>query len=260
MRLKTSYFALPKAGNSSNEYEDAFYPVYPHAETLVRDRVRFGVADGASEGYLSRHWAQCLVQSFHRSSSLLFEEILSAALARWNRWLARYLEARARVGRPLQWFEETKLAQGAFATLLGVQLRSRQRNGRTGRWVAIALGDSCLFQVRGESLITSFPLVHANEFDITPNLVPSKPLRKEVVLRLARRVVGTWQHGDAFFLMTDALAAWFLRGFECGEAPWRILRDLDGDEVRPFADWVEDLRKDDLMRNDDVTLVRVDVQ
>lgn len=259
MRLRVSYFALPKAGNSSDEYEDAYYPVYPDTEDVVRDRFRFGVADGASEGYLSRHWAQCLARSFHRSSGLLFEEIFLSALDRWDRWLPRYLEARARGGRPVQWFEAAKLAQGAFATLLGIQLRSRRGNEHAGRWVAVALGDTCLFQVRGDSLIASFPLARAEQFDITPNLVPSKPVRQEVVPSFARRVVGTWQHGDSFFLMTDALAAWFLREVECGEAPWRILGDLDTDEVPPFADWVEDLREHRLMRNDDVTLVRVDV-
>ena len=61
--------------------------------------------------------------------SVGFEEIFVKALERWAEWLPRYLDDRARNGRPIQWFEEAKLDEGAYATLLGVQLRSRVGNG-----------------------------------------------------------------------------------------------------------------------------------
>jgi hypothetical protein len=71
---------------------------------------------------------------------------------------------------------------------------------------------------------------------------------------------GAWQPGDAFYLMTDALACWFMRETEEGRTPWRVLRDLNtSDEVKPFREWVETLRAEGAMRNDDVTLLRVDI-
>ncbi len=60
--------------------------------------------------------------------------------------------------------------------------------------------------------------------------------------------------------MTDALAAWFLAQAEQGERPWSIIRDLDTcDQANEFADVVSDLRTSRLLRNDDVTLIRIDV-
>jgi len=60
--------------------------------------------------------------------------------------------------------------------------------------------------------------------------------------------------------MTDALACWFMREAEEGRTPWRVLRDLDtSDEIKPFREWVETLRKEGAMRNDDVTLLRIDI-
>lgn len=259
MRLRVSYLALPKAGNSEDEFEDAYYPIHPSTEGIVRDRFRFGVSDGATEGYLSRHWANCLVQSFQGASSVGFDETFARALERWARWLTNYLELRARNSRPLQWFEEAKLEEGAFATLLGVQFRSRPGNQHSGGWAAVALGDTCLFQVRSECLKVAFPVSQANYFDNTPPLVPSKPKREDIVSSFAHRATGDWEHGDAFFLATDALSAWFLTAVELGQAPWRILRDLDTDEQPPFPEWVRVLREERLMRNDDVTLVRVEI-
>ena len=259
MRVRVSYFTITKAGNSESEYEDAFYPVFPSTEDITRDRFRFSVADGATEGYLSGDWANFLVRSFHRASSLRFDETFEVALRRWNAWLPRYFEARARAGRPVQWFDEAKLAQGAFATFLGIQFRSRRGDDSAGRWGAVALGDTCVFHVREEVLVAAFPLDRAEAFDITPNLVPSKPSRFDIVRTFARQTGGEWKHGDAFFLATDALAAWFLGEAERKQAPWRILRDLDTEEQPPFADWVHDLRERKAMRNDDVTLLRVEV-
>jgi hypothetical protein len=259
MRLRVSYFCLPKGGNSDDEYEDAFYPVYPSDEDLVRDRCRLGVADGATEGYLSRQWADCLVRSFASASSLRLDETLVLAADCWERSLNNYLARRARTGRPLQWFEEAKLERGAFATFLGVQFRTRRWSAHKGSWSAAAVGDTCLFHVRDEAVRSTFPVSEAGGFDNAPDLVASTPSLHSEVHRLARRAAGEWMHGDSFFLATDALAAWFLGALERNEAPWRVLRDLDTDAQPPFPVWVEELRRSGLMRNDDVTLVRIEI-
>ena len=239
LRLRVSYFELPKAGNSAGEYEDACYPRYLDSEDIVRDRFRFGVADGASEGYLSRQWALFLVQAFHRASSVRFEEIFVKALKRWAEWLPRYLDDRARNGRPIQWFEEAKLDEGAYATLLGVQLRSRVGNEHAGPGSPSLSAIHACFR-SGTTRLFQASLLSALSSSTSPQtLVPSRPTRPEAVPNFARRASGTWRHGDAFFLATDALAAWFLAEVERDEAPWRVLRDLDTDELPPFPDWVE---------------------
>jgi hypothetical protein len=55
---------------------------------------------------------------------------------------------------------------------------------------------------------------------------------------------------------TDALAAWFLARAEEGGSPWETLRDLTD---AGFAEWVSLTRRTGELRNDDVTLVHVDI-
>jgi hypothetical protein len=57
-------FWLPKAGNSDSEYEDAFFP--RRLKRRNGRRLRFAVADGATETSFSGVWARLLVSSFVR--------------------------------------------------------------------------------------------------------------------------------------------------------------------------------------------------
>jgi len=59
--------------------------------------------------------------------------------------------------------------------------------------------------------------------------------------------------------MTDALSCWFFREREQGNEPWNLLRDLDTAGHVSFEKLVADLRSEGRMKNDDVTLLRVDV-
>jgi hypothetical protein len=62
-------------------------------------------------------------------------------------------------------------------------------------------------------------------------------------------------------LLTDALAQWFLRRHEAGRRPWqavgRLLEAPSPD--RAFVSWVDRLRDGGGLRNDDVTLVAIDL-
>jgi hypothetical protein len=60
-------------------------------------------------------------------------------------------------------------------------------------------------------------------------------------------------------LATDALSAWFLAETEAGAMPWRTLADIDTEAIESFPKWIDGLRSDGVMRNDDVTLTRVDI-
>jgi hypothetical protein len=257
MRVYLSSFWAPKAGNTDEEYEDAYHPKWSGERQL--DRLKVAVADGASEGSFSNRWADMLVRSFGRSASLRFGDTFNDALSRWEAWLPKYLDRRTQSGRPIQWFEEAKLERGAFATLLGFRLRTRPDAEGEGAWTAITLGDSCLFHVRDDALQVAFPLAESAAFDTSPELVPSRPDDHELVVRRATTCTGDWHSGDSFYLCTDAISAWFLAEHENGERPWRRFADLDTDGAPPFREWIADLRDAGRMRNDDVTVVRVDV-
>jgi hypothetical protein len=71
-----------------------------------------------------------------------------------------------------------------------------------------------------------------------------------------RLAVGSVAEGDDFFVCTDALAAWFLSRAEEGGRPWETLRDLAD---IGFAQWASEARRTSGLRNDDVTLVHLDI-
>jgi hypothetical protein len=158
--------------------------------------------------------------------------------------------------QPLPWYAEAKFAQGAFATFLGVVLKSFGRPS----WQAVAVGDSCLFQIRDGQLRQAFPLTQSSEFDNSPRLLGSRTSAVEARQREVRGY-GSWQAQDRFFLATDALAQWFLRQVEAGGKPWEVLESLLGESDVSTAGkaWIEQLRDQHEIRNDDVTLIMVTV-
>jgi Protein phosphatase 2C len=221
---------LPKRGNADDEYEDAF-AIEPAAG-------RFAVADGASESSFAGLWARLLVEGFVRPASGWLE-------AARQTWAARV------DGQALPWYAEAKRDDGAFATLLGLVVAD-------GRWHALAVGDTCLFQVREDCLIAAFPQRRSEDFGNRPRLIGSRPPANPAGEAHAEER-GEWQAGDRFLLMTDALAHWFLRRHEAGERPWQELTGFtEGAEAKTaFAEWVAERRRRDGLRNDDVTLVLI---
>jgi hypothetical protein len=239
--ISTLAFWLPKAGNASDEYEDAFF-VGPGDRPLIRA----AVGDGASEASFSGAWAWQLTRAY--------------CAARSNRDLLRCLPAmrrawRAEVDRkPLPWYAEEKARKGAFSSLVGLTIRP-------DRWDAMAVGDSCLFQVRGESLVAAFPLERSDEFDNSPFLISSSPASDGSLETALRFRSGRWLPGDVFYLLTDALACWFLRRHEEDGSAGLCLSDIRSQAI--FNAFITEARAeqsaDQRLRNDDVTLLRVDL-
>ncbi len=222
--------------------------------------LRFAIADGASEGMLSGAWARILVElhcQFEWTCSSL-EQFLERAYRDWRSFKSEYLRDRKQRNHPVQWYEEPGLQEGAFSTLLGLTLTG-SLNDQAGEWTAFAVGDSCLFQVRGSTLVKKFPVEQSSDFNSRPVLIASNPARNDQAIGAIRWVSGTFGSGDAFYLMTDALAHWSLKEDEEGRNPWALLRALDIGDAPAFDVWIDRLRKTKELRNDDVTLIRIDL-
>jgi hypothetical protein len=261
MDLVVDTFSEPKAGNTREEYEDAYWPLRSGLIRLTgQRRVRVAVADGASEGSFSSRWAQMLVREFCRLPGRRLDTCLGAARNEWNQWAQAHRRDREEHGRPLQWFEEPKFEQGSFATLLGVEFRLRRLSSSTHGWTAYAVGDACLFHVRRDVLVAAFPLDHCDAFTSKPALVPSKQESKRRGSSVAQRRSGLLMRGDRMYLVTDALAQWVLCSLAAGQAPWILLERLGQTKDEAFSDFVSQLRSRAEVRNDDVTLIRLSVR
>ena len=228
-------FRLARRGSTADECEDAW--------AIDAEATRVAVADGATESAYPGVWAQLLVEHFTREAG------------DWPGWIAqvqpRWLDAvRQPDIPPVPWFVEQSLARGAFATFLGVRFAEESAE-------AIAVGDSCLFHVRDGRLERSFPLEDSSAFGNTPWLVGSRTSPDDVPRRQGKSCPLELLAGDRLWLMTDALARWFLVEAEAGRRPWDALGDLlDRPDVEWEA-WVETLRDTRALRNDDTTVVGI---
>ncbi len=265
---------LPRQGNNLDECQDAAAGDPEHG--------RFAIADGASESPHAALWARLLVDAFVKNGEvrLPWADWLPAIQQRWASAVSPQPTDQA-----LPWYLEPGFQQGAFATFLGLvfhPLLVDKETGRPGdreterraeanslspglpvsrspclRWEALALGDSCLFQTRGDQLVRSFPVSRSADFTSTPWLVGSRnePRRRGEVCQ------GEAWPKDRLWLMTDALAQWFLMQVEQGDKPWQITESLlNRADPALFADWIEQLRSNRQLRNDDVTMMAVSVE
>ncbi len=250
--------ATQKGGNAAAEYEDAW----------ARDdgRGRFAIADGASDAYDSGRWARLLAESFVAGeASINGRDELSG----WVDWLAQKWRAQIdweELSAPRNWYKHEKASLGDFATFLGLEIELQARHSGDDsqpnvlgdvRWRALAVGDTCLFHVRANSLLApSFPIAARSDFDMTPRLISTQKQYNRRSLEALQFAKGTCQPGDSFFLATDALACSLLTACEQGEQPWSQLGCVT---EAAFDQLVARLRRRGYLRNDDVTLLIVQI-
>ncbi|HEY9792057.1 MAG TPA: protein phosphatase 2C domain-containing protein [Candidatus Obscuribacterales bacterium] len=242
MKVVCNTLWLPKKGNSDEEYEDAAAPI--ESVTGEMQSFRCAVADGATETSFSRLWARLLVDGFVEGTDR------NELKARWQDQVS---------GKQLAWYAEEKMQSGAFAALVCLTLKAGDgKNG--GTWEVEALGDSCLILIRQSEFIEKFPLTRSDEFNSSPVLLSSNandPVADETMLKRS----GNWQPGDVFYLLTDAIARWtYRRQEEYGDAAFYLQSMKKQKDIVEFAKVQRELIDSEsrpLMRNDDVTLMRV---
>jgi hypothetical protein len=248
VELRSEGFSVPKAGSSEADYEDAI-AIGPTA---------VAIADGATESSFARAWAQALTEGFAcdpLSPKPDLTELMERVGPLQKQWHAGIAWDR------LPWFAEDKARNGAFAALLTLRFEAPAADDNADgivadrRWHALAIGDTCLFQVRDDALHLAFPLSESAAFDSTPLLLSSNPARNLQVWDHAQALTGLFKPGDTMLLMTDALAKWFLSEAEAGRKPWHILCAVT--EQAEFTELTQALRAAHRLKNDDTSLIRV---
>jgi hypothetical protein len=242
MELTYSALREPKAGYTEAQCEDA-YAVGASSGIVA-------VSDGAGSAFESGSWARTLSGEFARapfpSGRNDFLEWSGKVAANWSDQLQSDAS---------DWTEAMKVSEGSAATLVGA--RFEEPTPGNGQWWCVALGDSCLFQVSAGRLVAATPLSQSASFDTSPPLVYTEQARTRQAIKRLALARGSWTTGDSFYLLTDAIAEWFLREKEQGRSPWDMLAKQDSASFAPF---VEDLRGRRQLRNDDVTAVIVTPQ
>ena len=239
--LQIRQLLLPKLGHDASECEDAI--------AIDTQTCRFAVADGATEAFDARNWAQRLAQGWVKNESTLTAE-------EFRKWVVpegRELHDSWN-GLSLSWYSEEKARAGSFAAFVGVEL-----DLETGSpsWQAIALGDACLLHCRRGALIKSLPLSHSESFNTAPVLVASDRSLHETAMQSLVIDSGSCESGDVLLLMSDGIAAWYLQRLETNDLDVdELIRSMQDEELSRFCD---DERLAGRIRNDDLAVVRIEI-
>ncbi len=232
-------FWLPKQGNATNEYEDAFSP--NKGISTAAEVFRCAVADGATEASFSQSWAKILANGYVEGFDL--PKLQEA-------WRTETVK------QDLAWYAEEKAQMGAFAALVGLTI------GADKQWESKAIGDSCLVQARNGKIIHTFPLSKAEQFNDSPFLLSSNEANNEKIETFWLNASGIWKNKDMFLLMTDALSQWLFRQHEQGTDALATLLALN--DQNDFSKMIQEARNQSdtskHMKNDDVTLMKLIVK
>jgi hypothetical protein len=248
-------FHRPKAGSSRAEWEDC--GGYFDGDPAGGHPARYVVVDGATEAYDALRWVRRLVESFLGVDGVappaLTVDDLDAWFARMQRvWLDEAPAGFASI------FEEHKFREsGSMATFVGCEVHGL--GGGAPTWSAAALGDSVLFHLRDGRPIDRLPRLGADDFGLNPGGVSTQPeqrARMRAALRLGR---GRLRVGDQLLVATDALAEWLIRTDPADPGCWRAVATIG--HPADFARFVRRERAagPGRLKNDDVTLLRVDI-
>lgn len=268
-----------KAGESRDDYSDAFSP--DPTDLPMQSHV-FAMADGTTQGMLNREWARFLVRSFLEvaASRLDLREALLRTIDKsrehWENTRREYVAAKNSVldENEYRWLFE----YGSHATFIGLRFGSDY-------WEAVAVGDTCVFVLDRVERCFAFPVEKASGFTDCPELISSLSDRNADIDQRIRHVRKSLAKRHRFYLMTDALAQWFLSNYEMGKTPWDQIDNLGGRRMPPkrlwdnvryfsrrfrksanraaedtpstgtsFEDWVGKLRESAEVVNDDATL------
>jgi hypothetical protein len=239
MHLHCTALWLPKEGNTIEEYEDAVFPDETTSDSAA-ELFKCAVADGATETSFANLWAKLLVRGYTEDFDL------PSMRQEWNDQVH---------GKDLPWYAEQKVVSGAFAALVGLTI------SEDGTWKSEAIGDSCLLQVRDGNILFSFPIILADDFNNSPFLLSTADTKSGD--ELPEKKAGNWKNGDIFLLMTDAISHWTLKRQEDHHDAWQwIDRLTDKEAFSAFVDLERrtlDVDGRPLLRNDDVTLLRVEM-
>ena len=242
--MKVDYFRMSKLGNSESDYEDSF--------SYDLERMKFAIADGVSNSIFSDIWAKSLTDTFVKSGMDLYSGSAGSimhSLVKDSRkvWYSSVQWAK------LPWFTRNKAVKGSHSTLLLCHLKPRDSESLHIR--AIAVGDSCLFKMRNNEIVYSFPLSDPSEFDISPDLVwsgnghpfPADSPSKEPVCRTMDGIISP---NDTLVFATDAISVLLLRD----QSPGKLLEDIvEKKASRKLVDAIDQGR----IRNDDITVAVV---
>ncbi len=249
MKINITGFIYHK---TAEDFSDCFdrYAINP-------ENNRFSIADGVSKSFFPGIWAELLVNTYVNAREEVNFNNAEILLKIQNEWLEKVKEI---VNKPNQkYFVRNRFNQGGAAAATFVGLSFFKDNSNKYKWEAYALGDSFLFFIPDNSLdinedfeskVNYLSSKKNLEFDNYPDFFES---RNDNHKGKIQRKEGQMQAG-IFYLMTDALAEWFIKETESARGEIHSWKNQHDFEIR-----IEKLRKS-VMNNDDSAILVIRIE
>ncbi len=210
---------------------------------------KFSISDGVSKSFFPKYWAEYLVNEFVSKGKIDEEKFLRECQ---EKWLKKITEI---VSKPnVKYFTQNAFNNRApaLATFVGLQLFEKEK-----KWEASALGDSFLFYLpkSRKSFKDCIKLSSKTEpivFDNYPDYFSSVGEKfKGTIKKTAKRDL----ESGAFYLMTDALAEWFINEEENAIGKINVWKDQED-----FNRFVNEERLSEKLGNDDSAILIISIE
>ena len=232
---------LPKVDEADEDCEDRLAFVSVDTNT-----VRAAVADGATATAFSGQWAELLVKAYCDRPFSDWSDLATRCEAAAKQWaLEVYSE-------DLPWHSLIRAQGGGAAAIAGIEIFINER-----KWSAVALGDSYIFQIRGERIYFALPPLEHAQFGNHPRLIFTDPAKNIGLASAYEHASRNYELGDRFVLATDAASEAFLQANLHNNKLRDWLRALsEGNEAG--REFIDSLRNSHDIRDDDVAMVMIE--
>ncbi|QDU93254.1 hypothetical protein Pla8534_10330 [Lignipirellula cremea] len=237
-------FWIAKDAERADQFQDAF--------AVDAFRGAASIADGVSSSLFASSWAELLTRAVIADPpDVGDEELLGPWLDQHRKEWLEPIDV-----DNLAWHQKPKFqANGAQTTLLWVELYKDSTHDRSTGEVdmyAYSVGDCCLFHIRGDRMLRSFPFSNAEAFASNPAVIGSISKKSDVAIPF-EHLQTTGVNDDLLVLCTDAMAVWLLEQKAAG-----VRIDWNGYWSMTESDWrdhILDLRQNQQIRYDDTTML-----
>lgn len=244
------YFSLPKIKESEEDIQDAY--------NISSDCTMVAIADGASSSLYPRQWAQLLVEEFcnypNDSISPIQKDYENWLKPLQNKWFQYFKKNQNDPN--IEWYlKGTQDKDCGSSTFVGLKLHYSDYPESQAHYECLAIGDSCLFHIKpSSSEIKPFPMEKSQDFSSVTDAFHSSCKYK---ISEPKFFESNYDKDDVFLLATDALAEWIFKDLEIKGKRWQQL--LNFSNINEFTNFIEKLRVDKEIKNDDTTLIRLKI-
>lgn len=240
-------FLTPKSNLKQIESEDKI-----DFSFLNKDKLRIALADGATESIYSGVWAEKIVKKYlSTGADLLNRENLEDLQ---GQFLTHAYQSIEESPETRQWFLYEKLERGTGATLIALEFSSSRTID------ILSVGDSCVFwkQNNDSDKIEMFPKLSVQDFGNSPSSICHLSQTWNKLNQSMKQKSFSYTNQLQALICSDAFACWLIRELETNPSIWDDLFKFQ-EEQSNFQEFIRDLRNKKKIRNDDVSVVTINV-